>query len=128
MQAIKDFRRRYGSIMTGYILIACGVWMFGMILLPQLQMIDYSLWYEDTADQSKLDQQIEARYIDLQKAQSQVRQLGREAEDADDVRKAEIASETETLESDIARIQSEITELEADFGTVERQYGLRNYA
>ncbi len=127
MGAIKDFRRRYGSIMTGYILIACGVWMFGMILLPQLQMIDYSLWYKDSADQSKLDQQIEARYVDLQKAQSEVRRLGRE-EAPDDARKAEIATETVAVESDIARLESEIAELEAGFGTVERQYGLRNYA
>jgi spermidine/putrescine transport system permease protein len=127
MGAISDFRRRYGAIMTGYILVACGVWMFGMILLPQLQMIDYSLWYQDTADQSKLDQQIEARYIDLQKAQSELRRLGRE-EAPDDARKAEIAAETSTREADVARLETEFADLEAGFGTVERQYGLRNYA
>jgi spermidine/putrescine transport system permease protein len=128
MQAIKDFQRRYGAIMTGYILVACAVWMFGMILLPQLQMIDYSLWFKDRADQSKLDQQIESRYIDLQKAQSQLPKLGREEAEADDARKAEIATEKQALESEIATLESEIAELEKGFGTVERQYGLRNYA
>ncbi|MEM7023472.1 MAG: ABC transporter permease [Pseudomonadota bacterium] len=125
---MKDFRRRYGAIMTGYILVACGVWMFGMILLPQLQMIDYSLWYEDRADQSKLDQQIEARYIDLQKAQGQLRKLGREEGEADDARKAEITAEKQTLDDDIVRLETEIAGLEVGYGKVEREYGLRNYA
>src|SRR6056297_1372616 len=82
MTAFKDFARRYGAIMTAYIFVACGVWMIGLIVLPQLLMVDYSLQYVDRTEESRLDYRIEQRYVDLQLAQSALRRLNRQLDDA----------------------------------------------
>ncbi|WP_421708808.1 ABC transporter permease subunit [Algihabitans sp.] len=56
MQAVQDFVRRYGGIMTAYIFLGCGIWMVGMIVLPQLLMLEKSLTYSDPAASARAAQ------------------------------------------------------------------------
>ena len=127
MGALKDFARRYGAIMTGYMVVACGVWMIGMILLPQLLMVDYSLQYLDRSEESRIDQQIEEQYITLQRTQSDLRRTGRELEVASaDEQPALLERQTE-LEAEIGVIQESIAELENRFVQAEPVYSLANY-
>lgn len=39
---LSSVHRRYGGIATGFILVSCGLWALGLVVLPQLMMIDYS--------------------------------------------------------------------------------------
>ena len=39
MSAVADFSKRYGPIMTAYVLLGCGLWLIGLIVLPQILMI-----------------------------------------------------------------------------------------
>ncbi len=49
MSAIADFSKRYGPIMTAYVLLGCGLWLIGLIVLPQILMIQKSVMYTDRA-------------------------------------------------------------------------------
>lgn len=49
MTALADFSKRYGAIMTAYVLLGCGIWLIGLIVLPQLLMIEKSVLYTDRA-------------------------------------------------------------------------------
>lgn len=127
MGALKDFARRYGAIMTGYMLVACGVWMIGMIILPQLLMVDYSLQYLDRSEESRIDQQIEEQYIDLQQTQSALRRVGRELEAAAADATPALAQQAAQLETEIAAIEETIAELETRYVEAEPVYSLANY-
>ena len=39
---LSSVRRRYGGVATSLILVSCGLWALGLVVLPQLMMIDYS--------------------------------------------------------------------------------------
>lgn len=56
MQAVQDFVRRYGGVMTAYIFLGCGIWMVGMIVLPQFLMLEKSLTYSDPAASARAAQ------------------------------------------------------------------------
>lgn len=127
MGALKDFARRYGAIMTGYMLVACGVWMIGMIILPQLLMVDYSLQYLDRSEESRIDQQIEAQYIELQQTQSALRRVGRELEAAAADAAPALERQAAQLDAEIAEIEETIAELETRYVEAEPVYSLANY-
>ncbi len=127
MHAFKDFARRYGAIMTGYIFVACAVWMIGLIILPQLLMVDYSFQYVDRADESRIDYMIEQRYVDLQLTQSSLRRLDRQLDAAAAADRAAIEQEIAALEARTAVLEAAIAELESGFTIAETEYSLRNY-
>jgi spermidine/putrescine transport system permease protein len=145
LSLVQNFTRRFGVVMTAYILVASGVWMVGLIILPQFQMVEYSLWSYDRDELSRLDRRIESHYVELQEAQSRIRELESGAGGGDnsglspfagsgsgsggaelspDQRQQEIAA----LESEIAQIKTEIERLEAQFHEPEKEYGFQNYA
>jgi spermidine/putrescine transport system permease protein len=127
MGALKDFARRYGAIMTGYMLVACGVWMIGMIILPQLLMVDYSLQYLDRSEESRIDQQIEAQYIELQQTQSALRRVGRALEAAAADAAPALERQAAQLDAEIAEIEETIAALENRYVEAEPVYSLANY-
>lgn len=127
MGALKDFARRYGAIMTGYMVVACGVWMIGMIILPQLLMVDYSLQYLDRSEESRIDQQIEEQYIILQRTQSELRRVGGEMDGAAADAIVALQERQDTLQAEITEIRTRITELETRFVEAEPVYSLANY-
>ena len=127
MGAFRDFAKRYGSVMTAYIVVACAAWMLGMIVLPQLFMVDYSLQYLDRAEESRIDQQIEEQYIELQRTQSSLRRLNGSLDDAAAEARLEIEQEIAAAEAQIAEIRTRIDELENTLVIAEPTYSLNNY-
>ncbi len=127
MGALKDFARRYGMIMTSYMVVACGVWMVGMIIMPQLLMVDYSLQHLDRSEESRIDQQIEQQYIELQRAQSSLRGLNRDLEAAAEADRPAIETQISEREREIEQIEGLITELENTFVEAEPVYSFANY-
>jgi spermidine/putrescine transport system permease protein len=138
VEALRDFTKRYGIAMTTYMLVACAVWMLGMIILPQVLMVDYSFWHEEKAEQSKIDQRIEVLYIDLQKVQSKIRGIKRQQAQPQGQPTADpftgkvadpatLAADRIALEAREGEFQGKIAELEKTMVTPEPIYGLRNY-
>ncbi len=78
MGAVQDFVRRYGGVMTAYIFAGCGIWMIGMIVLPQLLMLEKSLTYSDPAASAQVAQ-IQARtdglFVQITRAERDIARL-----------------------------------------------------
>lgn len=123
-----DLLRRYGAIMTSYIVVASTIWILGMIVLPQVFMIDTSLWHEDVMRRYRIDIQIEALYVDLQKLDSNIRRIERTEAEASEAEKAILTLGRAELEGQRNEIETEIASLEVEFEKRERIYGLDNYA
>ena len=63
--------QRYGKAMTAYIFLTTSLWLLGMVLMPQLLMVDYSFWYHDEGVQAiamKEADRLEAQLDDIDAA------------------------------------------------------------
>lgn len=56
MEAFSSFRKRYGAILTAYVFVGCAIWLIGMIVAPQLLMVQKSLMYTDPAAAAAVSQ------------------------------------------------------------------------
>ena len=84
MGAFGDFLRRYGGLVTAYAFLCCGFWLIGMIVLPQLLMVQKSLLYSDrsvVADISRANAEIDRRYVEKQRLERRIATLARESDD-----------------------------------------------
>ncbi|RMD61341.1 MAG: ABC transporter permease subunit [Alphaproteobacteria bacterium] len=124
-----EFVRRYGAVMTGYILLACGLWIFVMIVIPQGMVTYYTSWYIDRNYTGKLTRQIDEMYAELDKVDAAIAKLEREIAAAGASAKAELKRKL----SEATRRQKEIEEalppLEAEWSAsrTRRTYSWRNY-
>jgi spermidine/putrescine transport system permease protein len=78
MGAVQDFVRRYGGVMTAYIFAGCGIWMIGMIVLPQLLMLEKSLTYSDpaaSAEVAQIQARTDDRFVEITRAERDIRRL-----------------------------------------------------
>ncbi|MEX0922818.1 MAG: ABC transporter permease [Rhodovibrionaceae bacterium] len=83
MEAARDFLRRYGGLMTAYIFAGCGIWMIGMIVLPQLLMVEKSLIYADKAASAQVAMtrgETDRLFVEMGRAESRIRELDRQIE------------------------------------------------
>jgi spermidine/putrescine transport system permease protein len=104
----------YGRSLTGIFCLLAAVWVLGMIVVPQLFMVERSLWSKERAvDQVQLSQQINEIYNNVTLWQMDLAR-------ADEAQKVE-------LEARIAEAEAEITELEELEKDPPKQYGLQNY-
>ena len=81
MEAVRDFLRRYGKVMTAYIFAGCGIWMVGLIVLPQLLMVEKSLLYTDRSALAKVVQikrDTDRLFVEKGRLESRVRKLERQ--------------------------------------------------
>ncbi len=81
MGAVRDFLRRYGGVVTAYAFLGCGFWLLGMIVLPQLLMVEKSLLYSDrsvVADISRANAEIDRLFVARQRLERRIDSLGRE--------------------------------------------------
>jgi len=126
LHAILDFRRRYGSLLTGYVLVAVAVWMLGIIVLPQAVMMQYSFWRLDRSHSAELDAQIERLYMDKQKIERQIRAIERELRkpDAD---AAALEAQKVPLAEQVAAIEARLPEMEEQVTRPVKVYGVDNY-
>ena len=85
MAAYRDFLRRYGGVVTAYVFLGCGFWLLGMIVLPQLLMVQKSLLYSDravVADISRANAEIDRLYVARQRLERRIDSLGESADES----------------------------------------------
>lgn len=106
--------RTYGWTLTTGIWLLAAVWVLGLIVLPQLFMVEQSLWWKErSASEFEITQQIDRLYNDvmLWRLDLGAAEPGREVE----------------LEQKIADAEAEIARLEGAEIAALKVYGLRNY-
>ena len=112
----------FGPYLTALIVLLSGVWVVGMIIGPQLIMVEQSLWYLDRGgDAVVITVQIDKQYneidvLSFDKADAEALAPSQER----DTKIAEI-------DADIAEKQALIAKLEAQEVTPKKAYSLRNY-
>lgn len=111
---MNDMLLRYGRLITAFILVSCSVWIVGLVVVPQLMMVDYSLWYMD-------ETQVQQRLEKMNKMEDRLLMIDSEIASASD--KAEVDrlnAEYDTLSAEMDRMEaSEIQEV--------KKYGAKNY-
>jgi spermidine/putrescine transport system permease protein len=112
---VRGLVRTYGRALTGLFCLLAAVWVLGLIVVPQLFMVEQSLWWkEKSADEFEITQRIDQLYNQVMLWQM-------------DLSAAE-GRERAELEQTIADAQAEIARLEAAEIESTKEYGLRNYA
>lgn len=126
VRAIAEFRQRYGGAVTAYVLLAVAVWLFGLIVLPQLQMLEYSFWRLDRTESAVIDRQIEDLYREKQKIERELRAVDRQMKSAD-ADKSALEQRQATLRASLEPIETQIRELETREVAPKKVYGPDNY-
>lgn len=103
--------RTYGRALTALFVLLTAVWVVGMIIIPQLFMVERSLWVR--MESSQLSLQIDRLYNDISLLQF-------DAQAAADAEKP-------AIEDKISKIEEEIAELEVQEKAPEKVYTLANY-
>lgn len=106
--------RVYGRPLTAAIWLLAAFWVLGMIVLPQLVMLQSSLWsMEQPADAARVTLEIDRLYNELTLRQMDLA--------------AAPAPEKPALEAKVAAAQAEIARLEALETRPRKVWGLQNY-
>jgi spermidine/putrescine transport system permease protein len=104
----------YGKTLTAVIWLLAALWLLGLIVVPQLFMIDQSLWWkEKSADEFEVTQRIDQLYNQVMLAEL----------DLDAAKPADKGP----IEQKIAAAKAEIARLEGTEIKPVKVYGLRNY-
>jgi len=103
--------RTYGRTLTGLFVLLTAAWLLGMIVIPQLFMVERSLWVRQ--ETSQLSLQIDRLYNEISLLQFDAQA----AADAD----------KPAIEDRISAIEEEIAELEVQEKTPQKVYTLANY-
>ena len=124
---MREYVKRYGKVMTIYIFFTTALWLLGMVLLPQLLMVDYSFWYRDeTAQAEAMDKagRMEARLDDIDAEIAQAEQRLRTAP----------GKERQNILAGIADLEAEAEAMEPQFEPLDKvikhpptAYGFKNY-
>ena len=129
MHELNGFIFRYGKAMTAFILLTVITWIFGMILLPQLLMVDYSAWSVDEVAQGKAMEQVHLLEDELDNTDNAIRKAQRELQAATDgADKNRIRVRIDQLENKIVSLEAELVPLDKEIATPPRDYGVKNYA
>ncbi len=107
----------YGRTLTAVIWLLAAIWVLGLIVIPQLFMVEQSLWWKERGGaEVEISTRIDKLYNQVATWEYDLGTLT----EADAERRAE-------LEARIAAAKAEITELENMEIEPPKQYGLRNY-
>ena len=119
---MNSLRRSFGPVLSVVIMLLVAIWVIGMIVGPQLIMVEQSLWYKDQGgDASTLSVNIDRLYneIDL---------LNFDKMDAEALPdSSEKTEKVASIAAEIAGKQTNITELEAVEVKPKKIYSFRNY-
>ncbi|MFO1350035.1 MAG: ABC transporter permease [Gammaproteobacteria bacterium] len=114
--------RTYGRALTALIGLLAALWVFGMIVAPQITMIDHSFWYiERAGSAAELSQKIDGLYNEVT-----LLELDRDAlknKTQDEAGKAKLAD----FEAQIAAKKAAIADLETQENQPRKVYSGRNY-
>jgi spermidine/putrescine transport system permease protein len=106
--------RTYGRALTGIVGLLAAAWVLGLILIPQLFMVEQSLWWKEKgADDFEVTHRIDRLYNDVMLWQLD--------------QGAAAPAEKAALEQKIAAAEAEIAQLETTEIAAVKVYGLRNY-
>jgi spermidine/putrescine transport system permease protein len=104
----------YGRTLTAAFCLLAAVWVLGLIVVPQLFMVERSLWWKErAADSIQLSQKIDQLYNDVTLWQMDLAT-------ADEAARAELQAKIDAAEAEIAQLEN--AEIEPA-----KQYGLNNY-
>lgn len=122
-----EYLRRYGRVMTIYIFFTTALWLLGMVLLPQLLMVDYSLWSADEVAQADAMNKADALEDRLDAIDEEIAALEKMLKSAPD-------DERPAVEEHIARLEREADGIEPQFAPLDEvmrnppvRYGFKNY-
>ncbi|MFQ5775305.1 MAG: ABC transporter permease [Kiloniellaceae bacterium] len=129
MTGLKDFLRRYGVIMTSYVLLACMVWIVLMIVVPQAVMITYTFWYEDKNLVGQLYQKIDKNYALLDDLDARLEEIEEELPEASAAQNAALKAERDGILVRQKEVEGLLAELEARYEKEKKAtyWGARNY-
>lgn len=117
---MSDMLQRYGRMLTAYILLTCALWAVGMIIVPQLLMVNYSLWYTDESAQmhtwDKMDK-IDNRLTAIDDTIEKLKQKGQ----------TDSSPQVVKLNSEYNKLDKEMDRLQVINKNPPRTYGLKNY-
>ena len=114
--------RSFGPHLTSLILLLSGIWVIGMIIGPQLIMVEQSFWYTDRGgDAVVITVQIDVHYNDIDVLAFD--KMDAEALAPSPERDAKIAE----IDATIAEKRAIIAELETREVVPKKVYSLRNY-
>jgi spermidine/putrescine transport system permease protein len=123
-----EYVRRYGKAMTAYIFLTTAVWLLGMVVMPQLLMVDYSFWSRDEGAQARameaadrLEEQLDVIYADIAGEEARLTTLsavGREV----------VMARIGDLEIKARALESRFEPLDRVMKNPPREYGFKNYA
>ena len=120
---MNKFLNAFGPLMSTAILVLAGIWITGMIVGPQLIMVEQSLWHKDSGgDAVVISSDIDRLYNDID-------MLSFDRSDAEAL--APSSNRDEQIARTDARItekQALISELEALESTPKKVYSFRNYS
>lgn len=112
---MRSLIRTYGHPLSGVLVLLAGIWVVGLIVLPQLRTIETSLWWEEASpEQAGISSAIDRRYNELMLLRM----------DRDAAGPAERAA----IERQIDAAEAEIRDLEARERAPVKVYGFANYA
>ncbi len=124
---MREFLRRFGAVMTAYIFLSTVLWLLGMILLPQILMVDYSLWHRDEVAQGEAMADIAVLEDTLDELDARIRDLTAQAREAGEDRRPEIEGRIADLEQQAANIEQSLEPLDRIIRNPPKIYGFKNY-
>jgi spermidine/putrescine transport system permease protein len=115
--------RAFGPTMGTAVLLLVSIWIIGMIVGPQLIMVEQSLWYIDRGGAAA------AISADIDRYYNEIDMLGFDRDDAG-ARGPGVSRDNEIarIDEQIAGIERQIRDLEAVESVPRKVYSLRNYA
>ena len=114
--------RSFGPLMTAVIVLLSGLWVVGMIVVPQLIMVEQSFWYTDRGGEAVvISVRIDRLYNDIDLLSFD--KMDAEALAPSQERDAKMAE----IEAVIAEKRAVIAELETREIAPKKVYSLRNY-
>lgn len=124
---MNEYIRRYGKVMTIYIFFTTVLWIGGMVLMPQLLMVDYSFWHRDEGAQAQAMNEAEKLEVRLDEIDAAIGEAESRLETAS-------PAERPALEGRIAALEKEADAIEPQFGPIDEiiknpptKYGFKNY-
>ncbi len=129
MTGLKDFLRRYGVILTSYMLLGCMVWIVLMIVVPQAVMVTYTFWYEDKNLVGQLYQRIDANYAGLDDMDVRLEEIDEAFAAATAARRAALEDERRKIVLRQKEVEGLLAELAVDYekAKVAIYWGTKNY-
>jgi len=115
-----DMLRRYGKVLTAYIILTCGIWIFGFVVVPQLLMVDYSFWYIDENAQQNAWNEMDSMDSRLSAIDGEINRLKGEGF-------GDLSEEVTALNDEYLALEKELVAMEELNREPPKEYGFKNY-